>query len=288
MSELPPYSVLIPLAPWEPAEMVAEALASLRRQSLRPDQVVVSCDGPPPPLLRECLLDSGLPVRIVPGQGGEGVGPVLARGLRECRHEIVVRVDADDLSLPMRCERQVRRLRDAPWLAALSSPIAEFENDPANPCGLRTVPCGETQVRRFSRWRNPLNHPSAAIRRSRVLAVGNYRSKPGFEDYDLWLRLLAAGERLDNESVVEVQARVGPAHLQRRHGIRYACRELTFLLSCGREGLIPWPRVLLLVPLRLPLRLLPPTLLRWVTHRWLRREESTAGSTAAADRLTPL
>jgi len=274
----------MPLAPWEPVEMVAEALASLRRQTWLPDQVVVSCDGPPPPPLRECLLESGLPVRLVPGRGGEGVGPVLARGLLACRHEIVIRVDADDLSVPMRCQRQVRLMRDAPWLAGLSSPIAEFENDPASPCGLRRVPCGEEQVRRFSGWRNPLNHPSAVIRRSRVLAVGNYRSKPGFEDYDLWLRLLVAGDRLDNEPVVEVMARVGPAHLQRRHGARYANKELRFLLACGREGLMPWPRVLLLVPLRLPLRLLPPGMLRWVTQRLLRGAERAAGSAAATDR----
>lgn len=272
MSNLPPYSALIALAPWEPPEVVAEVLDSLRRQSLPPDQVVISCDGPPPPPLHRCLLASGLPLRIVPGPGGEGAGPVLARGLLACRHEIVVRVDADDLSVPLRCERQVRRMQDAPWLAALSSPITEFERDPTSPCGLRTVPCGEAQVRSFSRWRNPLNHPSSVIRRSRVLAVGNYRSKPGFEDYDLWLRLLAAGERLDNSREVEVMARVGPAHLQRRHGFRYARRELRFLLACGREGLIPWPRVLVLLPLRLPWRLLPPALLRWVTHRLLHRQ----------------
>jgi hypothetical protein len=269
-SNLPPYSVLIALAPWEPPGVVAEVLGSLRRQSLPPEQVVISCDGPPPPPLYACLLESGLPLLIVPGPGGEGAGPVLARGLLECHHEIVVRVDADDLSLPMRCERQVRRLHAAPWLAALSSPIAEFERDPTFPCGLRTVPCGEEQVQSFSRWRNPLNHPSSVIRRSRVLAVGNYRSKPGFEDYDLWLRLLAAGERLDNGPDVEVMARVGPAHLQRRHGVRYAGKELRFLLACGREGLIPWPGVLLLLPMRLPLRLLPPCLLRWVTQRLLR------------------
>lgn len=275
----------MPLAPWERPEVLKEALDSLRAQTLPAARLVVSADGPPPTALHQVLVQAGFNMTLVVGPGGEGVGPVLARGLLACEEELVVRIDADDISVPMRCERQVRRMHDAPWLAALSSPIAEFERDPSCPCGLRTVPFGEARVRRFSSWRNPLNHPSSVIRRSRVLRVGNYRNKPGFEDYDLWLRLLAAGERLDNVPEVEVMARVGPAHLQRRHGLRYALRELNFLLACGREGLITWPRVLLLVPMRLPLRLLPPVVLRGVTHRLLRLEEPVRLSPSRTDRL---
>ena len=52
MVQSSPYSALMPLAPWEAPAIVAEALESLRLQSLPPKQVVVSCDGKlPAPLL---------------------------------------------------------------------------------------------------------------------------------------------------------------------------------------------------------------------------------------------
>lgn len=277
---LPAYSVLMPLAPWEPSDVVRAALASLASQSFPPAEVLVSCDGSPPARLWEVLTASALPLRVIEGPGDEGVGPVLARGLLQCRHDLVLRMDADDLCLPHRCEWQVRALSDRPWLAAISAPLAEFEADPRRIRGRRSLPSGEERIQRFSRWRNPLNHPSVALRRSRVLAVGNYRDRPGFEDYDLWLRLLRHGEKLDNLEEVLVLARVGPDHLGRRRGWRYARHETAFLCRCSREGLIAWHRVLVLLLTRVPLRLLPAVLLTTVMGRLLRSPaESTPSRT---------
>jgi hypothetical protein len=137
--------------------------------------------------------------------------------------------------------------------------------------GCRRVPL-DRAVARWARWRNPLNHPAAMLRRSAVLAVGGYRHQPGFEDYDLWLRLLRRyGPRaLNNLPQVLVAARVGPAHLARRHGLTYASYEAHFLWRSACEGQLGWGQALLLLLLRLPWRLLPAPLLAVVMTR-LRR-----------------
>ena len=280
--ELPTYSVLMPLAPWEPPEQVAAALASLARQSLPCAQLVVSGDGPLPPALEAVLAASGLPVERLNGPGGEGVGPVLQRGLRVCRQELVVRADADDLCLPERCALQVAAMVARPELAALSAPILEFIEDPRHPCSTRAVPVGAAALRRRSRWRNPLNHPAVILRRSMVLAVGGYRNRPGFEDYDLWLRLLQAGALLDNLPQPLVLARVGAHHLARRRGLAYAAKEWRFLLACGRQGSLRWPRVLLLALLRLPVRLVPAGWQRRFTESWLRARPAGGPGTELA------
>lgn len=268
---LPPYSVLLPLAPWESPLVLRAALASLMAQSLQPSEVVVSCDGPPPQALALELERAELPLNLLFGPGGEGLGPVLARGLLACREELVLRFDADDLCLPDRALCQVQAMVSRPELAALSAPLVEFWGDPQQVSGCREVPRGSDQLRRFSRWRNPLNHPAVMLRRSRVLNVGNYRHRPGFEDYDLWLRLLRRGACLDNLARPVVLARVGPAHLGRRRGWIYAWRELTFLWACVCEGLMPWPHLALLMLLRPPLRLLPGSGLGWLMAALLRK-----------------
>lgn len=266
----PPYSVLMPVAPWEPPAQVAVALESLASQTFPAAQVVVSCDGAPPAALAEALAAADLPLEIVVGPGGEGVGPVLTRGLRCCKEALVVRADADDISLPERCAIQVAAMAVRSDVVALSTPLLEFIETPQFPCSRRDVPIGVDALRRHVLWRNPMNHPAVIMRRDAVLAVGGYRDCPGFEDYDLWLRLLDQGERLDNLPKPLVLARVGADHLARRRGPAYAGKELRFFIRCGREGTLSWPRVLLLACLRTPVRLIPARWQQLLTSRFLR------------------
>jgi hypothetical protein len=197
---------------------------------------------------------------------------VLTRGLLACRYDLVLRADADDLSLPHRSGIQMEAMLARPNLAALSSPILEFIGDPKAPCSTRPVPAGAAALRRRSRWRNPLNHPAVILRRQPVLAVGGYCDRPGFEDYDLWLRLLQSGALLDNHPQPLVLARVGVDHLARRRGLAYAVKEWRFLLACGRQKTLSWPRVMLLALLRCPVRLVPATMLQGLTVKLLRHD----------------
>lgn len=264
------YSILMPLAPWEPSEQVAMALASLESQTLPPVQVVVSCDGPPPVALNEVLSTTSLPVEIVLGPGGEGVGPVLARGLQRCTEDFVIRADADDLSIPERCALQVKALSESPGLAAMSSKILEFIDDPCKPLQIRDVPCGRNYIYHYSRWRNPINHPAVIMRRKVVLDNGSYRNCPGFEDYDLWLRLLKNGIDLDNLHFPLVLARVGIDHVKRRHGVLYALKEINFLKICWADKLMPWRQILILLIVRIPMRLAPRGMYSYFTRKLLR------------------
>ena len=270
MEKVSAYSVLMPLAPWEPPAQVAAALESLEQQTLPPAQVVVSCDGEPPAALFAVLTSWSLPIELVIGPGREGVGLVLARGLHRCCHELVIRADADDLSVPERCEIQVQTMLARPDLVALSTPILEFIDSPERPCHIRDVPSGAGALRRRSRWSNPLNHPAVIFRRQDILAAGSYRDFPGFEDYDLWLRLLLQGSLLDNLNQPLVLARVGDDHLARRRGPAYVRKEWRFLFGCGQAGSLSWPRVALLLSLRTPIRLMPADLQKLLTQRMLR------------------
>lgn len=286
-----PYAVLMPLAPWEHPSILRQALRSLEIQSWPPHEVIVSCDGSPPPALRSVLGQAILPIQLVLGPGGEGVGPVLARGLVHCRQDFIVRADADDLSRPERCATQLGWMKSHPHVVALGCVIDEFLSFPEGPrdsqhdtsidhlqvqlpiVSSRWVPESSEEISRLASTRNPLNHPSVVFRRPEVLAVGNYRSRPGFEDYDLWLRILAAyGARaLANLPQSLVLARVGEAHLQRRHGVAYALSEYQFFWACGREGLLPWRAVVRDLLIRIPLRLLPTKLLAVVMQALTRR-----------------
>ncbi len=250
------YEWLMPLAPWEPPSRLHGAVESLCRQTWPAERLVVSVDGLLPSALAEVLQAADLPVLILEASAWQGTGPTLAAGLSACRCQWVLRADADDRSEPQRAERQLRYLQQHPYLTALGGQLTEIHE--AKPkVTLRRVPETPQQVQDMIGWRNPINHPTVALKREAVLRAGNYRSVLSFEDWDLWLRLSRQGAVLANLPEALVTAQVGEAHLGRRHGSAYAKREARFLLRCGREGLVPLWRVAVLILLRLPWRLLP-------------------------------
>ena len=57
---------------------------------------------------------------------------------------------------------------------------------PGRITGIRSLPCQYKEILTFARKRNPMNHMAVMMRRSAVLAVGNYHPVPGAEDYELW------------------------------------------------------------------------------------------------------
>jgi hypothetical protein len=68
---------------------------------------------------------------------------------------------------------------------------------------------------------SPLVHPASAIRRAVLEGAGGFRVGDFPEDYDLWLRLSAAGHRLSNLPEVLLDWRESPSRLTRTDG-RYA------------------------------------------------------------------
>jgi len=264
------------LAPWEKPWVVRAALLSIERQSHKPLELIISTDGPPTEELRSTISETQIPLVLIDGPGGEGAGPVLQRGLEACKTELVVRADADDINHDTRCERLIRAIQKEPDLAVLGSNITEFTQDcpegQVKKLCIRAVPVGRNALRRFSRWRNPMNHQSTIMRRTMVMAVGGYRSARGFEDYDLWLRLLANKYELDNISPSLVLARVEKSHRIRRLGFAYIKLEYQFGMQCLKEGLMqPWMAVLWLM-MRLPTRLLSMNSFEWLLQRVARNQ----------------
>lgn len=254
-----PYSVLMPIAPWEDVNLVVHSVKSILEQTHPCNDVVVSIDGLCSPELRQVLnsLLGKMHFVLVEDPASLGVGPTLRRGIHQCTHELVMRVDADDVCLPGRAALQVAFLQARPEIAVLSAPLPEFLTDPSRWIGCRKVPSDSSTLRRFAPWRNPVNHPATMLRKTPILEVGNYRSMPGFEDYDLWLRVLKADLKIANLSTPVVVARAGLNHRHRRRGINYIKNEFKFYKSMTEEGILNPFLVAIILMLRLPLRLLP-------------------------------
>ncbi len=201
MSPLPPYSVLMCVCGKDSPAPFALALDSMLAQTHPSDDIVLVLDGPIPSELSRVLEERMArepSIVPVPLQANVGLGAALNEGLKHCRHDLVARMDADDISLPGRCERLAGAFAEKPGLAVVGSPVLEFVGSPDNIVGRHDVPLANDEIYRFAKRRDPFAHPAVMFRKSAILRVGGYASYRKNQDTDLWLRLLATGVECRN------------------------------------------------------------------------------------------
>lgn len=220
------YSVLMSVYKKEKPEYLKQAIESMINQTVQTNDFVLVCDGPLTPQmdsLIEAVCDQYPELfQIIRLEKNSGLGNALNVGLKKCRHELIARMDSDDISLANRCELQLKRFEEDPELAFCSGDIAEFITDEKEVRNVRHVPTGHQEIRRFAKKRNPMNHVAVMFRRSAVEAAGGYIEIPYFEDYYLWVRMLKKGYKAGNIHQILVNVRIGNGMYRRRGGISYA------------------------------------------------------------------
>ena len=272
-------SVLIPVYAKESPLFLAECLDSLAAQTHPADEIVIVEDGPLGDQLLSVLHDyaARLPLVTHSLPHHAGLGQALQSGVQACRGAHIARMDADDIALPTRFERQMRFLAANPTIDVVGSAIAEFHRSPDAPHAIRRLPVSGAALRRFAARRNPLNHMSVIFRRRAVLEAGNYQPFAGFEDYHLWARMLQRGCRLYNLPDVLVLARCGRGMQARRGGLSYLAREAAFQLFLHRAGLLSASGCVRNLLIRAPVRIAPAFVRAFSYDLFLRESLPSSG-----------
>lgn len=224
-----PFSLLMSTYAGDDPTFLRDAFVStVHEQTRRPDEVVLVQDGPVPDRLaeeiRRLVASSPVPVRHVEMPANVGLGPALDQGLEACAHEIVARMDADDVSRQDRFEVQLPLVEAGADI--VGSGLLEFGTSVEEVVGRRTPPTDPDEIRRVIRFRDPFNHPSVVYRRSAVLAAGGYTDMALMEDYLLFTRMIDAGARPANVAEPLVYYRVGAGAYARRGGLQLLRSEL--------------------------------------------------------------
>ena len=189
-----------------------ECLQSLHVQTQPAHEIVVVLDGEITQDLQAALDEwrTRLPLKIVPLPQNVGLGKALNAGIEHCTHDYIFRMDSDDIAHPERFALQCAFLQQHPETDLLGGQIAEFDRHiPADSTrmNMRRVPLTHADIVRFSKKRNPFNHMTVAYRKSSLHRVGGYQHHLWMEDYNLWLRMLAAGMQCANLPQILVYAR---------------------------------------------------------------------------------
>lgn len=184
----PTITVIMPVRNGE--RYLEEALASLEQQTCSDIVLHVWDDGSTDnthAILNRCL-NHRLPGRVI-GNEPIGIGKALARLVESAPTELIARMDADDLCDSERFAQQLVYMQAHRDVAVLGTQMQRIDGETGQACGQTQHPTDDVELRWQMRRSNPINHPTVMMRRSAVLACGNYRDlRPGQDD-DLWLRL---------------------------------------------------------------------------------------------------
>jgi glycosyltransferase involved in cell wall biosynthesis len=224
----PRVSVIIPT--YNRADLVQQALASVKAQTYRDFEIVVVDDGGTDGTFE--VLSAWREIRVLRHAGRRGVSAARNTGIIAARGEWLAFLDSDDLWLPDKLARQISLLEGQPELLVCQT--------------------GETWVRRGVRVNKPLSHrqvggkiflpslarcmisPSAVILHRRLISDhgGFDETLPAAEDYDLWLRLTWRYEvGLVDEPLV-IKRGGHPDQLSRQRGLdRFRIRALVKLVQ---------------------------------------------------------
>ncbi len=180
----------------EKIEWLEQAVDSILHQSYSNFEFIIVVDNPSIPKHIEDYIEKkrnkDSRIVILYNKANLGLPSSLNRGIAIAKGKYIARMDADDIALPERLEKEIEYLEkhdvdmvstNALIIDEESNLLQKRESTLENPM----------ELLRFS---NNIVHPSVMMRSAVIRKVGGYRNFKRSQDYDLWLRLITAGYQI--------------------------------------------------------------------------------------------
>lgn len=187
------------------------AVRSVVYQTLRPKQLVIVDDSGESRFLSRCQIlketllgETGVDLTYVENKVNLGLVASLNLGLARVTGDYVARMDADDISLPYRFQKQVDLLESG--FEITGGGITLF-----NDTGLLHdvhYPATRVGVLYSLLFNNPIAHPVSMFKMEVISRLQGYQQVNYAEDLDLWMRAYLGGNRITNSRYTLLLRRV--------------------------------------------------------------------------------
>ncbi len=193
---VPAISVILPA--YNAATYIRQSIQSVLDQHFTDFELLVINDGSTDQTETEVLAFDDNRIRYYANEGNKGLIFSLNRGIELARGHYIARLDADDICLPHRLEKQKQYLDTHPGIDLVSCLIAWIDaaGEPLGHPPMDTAFITQQAIRKRLPYENCITHPSVMVRGT-ILKTYQYRQyQKNIEDYDLWLRLQNGGHQM--------------------------------------------------------------------------------------------
>lgn len=219
-----PFSVAMSVYKNDDPVWLEQALESICTQSLPANEIFLVIDGPIGNDLQQIICRyatryGNFTIRQL--TKNVGLGNVLKLAVEECRYDLILRMDSDDISAPGRFRKQIEAYKENPadviggWTLGFDGSL---ERGAVSATKQKIT--HQEIVERLPRF-SPVSHVTALFRREAVLKAGNYQHLHYHEDYYLWTRMIEAGCTFRNIPEYLVYVRIGTNQARRHGGWKY-------------------------------------------------------------------
>lgn len=189
------FSVIIPL--YNKEKEIADTLNSVLNQSYKADEIIVVDDGSTDnsaKIIKEFMKKDQRIVLI--DRENKGLPYSLNEGISKAKGEYIARMDADDISLPERFERQIKYMEDNN-LDVCGTFIKVF-SESSNKVIIGKNPINHNDIKFALLFFSSLAHPTVMFRKE-VFSKVNYRvDYKVAQDYQLWIDIVITGYKVGN------------------------------------------------------------------------------------------
>lgn len=188
------------MSAYNEGKYIAAAIDSILGQTFGDFEFIIiddaSSDG------TKAIIESFDDPRIVLIVNDENIGLTknLNEGLRQAKGDLIARMDANDIALDRRFEKQIAILHDRSEVDLVWSGVIYITEMGQHLCAKLAPPFDEsirllkTAPTDFPVGRNHINHPTVMFRKDAVQKLGGYSDKYEWgQDGNLWWRMLQDG-----------------------------------------------------------------------------------------------
>jgi glycosyltransferase involved in cell wall biosynthesis len=278
---LPKYSVVMAVYINDISDEFRTSVNSLLCQTYLPSEIVIVVDGVVKQdiliVLDECKKNPLF--NIIKLSENNGLSNALNIGVMNSKFDIIARMDADDICICDRFEKQIKYLLNFN-LDIVGGQIIEFKTNFQEPFSRRIVPLDHDAIVRFMKYKSPFSHPAIIFRKNVLEALNGYSltfKGSAFQDYDFFVRAYLKGYKFGNIKDDVLYYRLGSnfkAMTRRRWGIAYSKTELNVYWNFYKYKFYSRSDLIINVLLKIPLRLLPFPLFHFIYFKLGRRKSS--------------
>ena len=252
------FSVLISIYCKENPSWFREALDSIFSQTVQPAEIVLVKDGPLTSELESIINEYVVlhPIfNIVTNETNLGLGLALQKGIQACSNEIIARMDSDDVMPIDRFEKQLAKIEEGYDVVSCWS--LYYERAKNNVIAIKHRPEHHDAIVKLAHRRSPVCHAACFMKKSAVIASGNYLHKQYYEDYHLWVRMILKGYKFYNIQEPLYYVRTSMNQVGRRGGLGYLINEIKIFWEFREMGFYTTKDVLINSIIRATARLAP-------------------------------
>jgi glycosyltransferase involved in cell wall biosynthesis len=267
-------AILLPIYLNDKADYLKQTINSLRDQTFKNFDVIFLIDGPISNELNDLIIETkDINAIILRFDKNRGLPSVLNDGIEYCiknNYQFIGRIDADDIALPDRFEKQMKYLIENVEIDVVGGAIEEIDEMGNSYGKVIHYPLDHKSCYKFFKRRDPLAHPAVLFRNTFFKKAGLY-NKEYIKNQDtvLWLEGFKNGCKFANLEDIVLKFRMDSFFFRKRRGGFKRAKELLLIrIKVSKElnyGIIGIFYAIILFSITIA-----PTFIRKITYKYLR------------------